>query len=215
MSLPVDFNLYLITDRRQTVSGNLVRTVQAALEGGARAVQLREKDLATDELLRLAEQLRVLTLSYRARLLINSDIDIALAVDADGVHLPSNSPEFASARKKLGEEKLLGMSTHNLSELRIAENSGADFVTFGPVFKTPAKLPFGDPVGLAALETACRHTSLPLFALGGVAHAAVPELLMTGVAGIALISGILASGDPAAATRRFLTDLGAPQGSSR
>jgi thiamine-phosphate pyrophosphorylase len=203
MPLPVDFDLYLITDRRQAASGDLLRSVEAALDGGVRAVQLREKDLTADELLRLAEQLRALTARYQARLLINSRLDLALAIGADGVHLPSGSTELAGARSKLGAAMLLGMSTHNLAELRKAETCGADFVTFGPVYATPSKLPFGDPVGLEALQTACAQSHLPVFALGGISLARLPELLPTGVAGVALIAGILAAADPQRAAREF------------
>jgi thiamine-phosphate pyrophosphorylase len=203
MSLPVDFDLYLITDRRQAASGHLLRVVETALDGGVRAVQLREKDLSADELLRFAEPLRTLTARYRARLLINSSLEIALAVGADGVHLPISSAELAHARNKLGSEMLLGISTHNLAEIRMAETCGADFITFGPVFATPAKLPFGDPVGLESLREACQQSSLPLFALGGIAFARLPEVLPAGVAGVAVIAGILAAADPQQAASQF------------
>jgi len=207
MPPPVDFNLYLITDRRQVVSGNLIQTVRAALEGGVRAVQLREKDLSPDELLPLAERLRDLTRAYRARLLINSDIDVALAVAADGVHLPCDSSALASARRRLGPDRLLGVSTHNQAEIEAAVAAKADFMTFGPVFATASKLPFGAPVGIAALQGACRQSPMPVFALGGISVDRLDQLPSSGIAGVALIGGIMAASDPTQAARGYLTAL--------
>jgi thiamine-phosphate pyrophosphorylase len=204
MALLVDFNLYLITDRRQAIAGDLVAVVRAALEAGVRVVQLREKDLPDAELLPLADSLRSLTLEYQARLLINSRIDIALAVSADGVHLPSSFPQLASARQQLGAGQLLGVSTHSLVEIAAATAAGADFVTFGPVFPTPSKLPFGDPVGVAALKDACAQCDVPVYALGGISLARLTELQLTGMAGVALIGGIIAARDPGFAARNYL-----------
>ena len=133
-----------------------------------RAVQLREKDLSAAELLPLAGELRSLTREFGARLLINDRVDVALATGADGVHLGGHSLPAADARRLLGPDKLIGVSTHRIEEIRTAEESGADFVTFGPVWFTPSKAPFGEPVGLAQLREACAATALPVFALGGV-----------------------------------------------
>jgi len=204
MALSVDFNLYLITDRHQAVAGDLLAVVRAALDAGVRAVQLREKDLPDAELLPLAESLRSLTLDYQARLLINSRIDVALAVAADGVHLPSTHPQLASARQQLGSDKLLGVSTHSLSEIAAATAAGASFITFGPVFPTPSKLRYGDPLGVAALKDACDQCDLPVYALGGISLERLAELQLSGVAGVALIGGIIAARDPGFAARNYL-----------
>jgi len=204
MALPVDFSLYLITDRRQAVAGDLLTVVRAALDAGVRAVQLREKDLPDTELLSFAERLRSLTLDYQALLLINSRIDVALAVAADGVHLPSTHPQLASARQQLGADRLLGVSTHGLTEITAATAAGADFITFGPVFPTPSKLRYGDPVGVAALKDACDQCDLPVYALGGISLERLAELQLSGVAGVALIGGIIAARDPGFAARNYL-----------
>jgi thiamine-phosphate pyrophosphorylase len=203
----IDFNLYLITDRHQIPDGDLLKAVAAALDGGVRAVQLREKDLSAGELFFFAERLRRLTADYGARLLINDRVDVALAVAADGVHLGGQSLPIAAARRLLGASGLIGVSTHNLQELFQAGTGGADFVTFGPVFATPSKLPFGRPVGLRRLAEACRSSRLPVFALGGIHRDRVCDLLQAGCRGVALISGILAKKDPAAASRTILTAL--------
>lgn len=204
----VDFSLYLITDRQQLPEGRtLVETVRAALEGGVRAVQLREKDLVAAELYPLALELRSLTREFGARLLLNDRIDIALAVEADGVHLGGHSLPTATARALLGPDMLLGVSTHNLDEISLATSSGADFVTFGPVFATPSKLPFGAPVGLPALAEACASSPLPLFALGGVQKQHLSALHLAGCHRVAVISAIIAAADPGTATRAIIEHI--------
>jgi len=203
--MPVDFNLYLITDRHQVPPGRtLVQTVEAALAAGVRAVQLREKDLGAAELLPLARELRELTRRHGARLLINDRIDIALAVEADGIHLGGHSLPVAIARKLLGPQRLIGVSTHHLTEIQRAAELGADFVTFGPVYATPSKAAFGPPQGLEALATACLASRLPVFALGGITPQRVAEVHTAGAFGVALIAAIIAADDPQQATRRFL-----------
>jgi thiamine-phosphate pyrophosphorylase len=205
--MPIDFSLYLITARRQARGGELIPAVREALEGGIRTVQLREKDLSAAEIFPLAETLRRLTREYGARLLINDRIDVALAIEADGVHLGGHSLPPSAARRLLGPDKLIGVSTHRLEEIRLAEIGGADFVTFGPVWFTPSKAPFGEPVGPARLAEACATASLPVFALGGVTAERVPTALAAGAAGVALISAILAAPEPAEAARAFATLL--------
>lgn len=205
MSITVDFPLYLITDRKQVAAGhNLLSATQAALCGGVRAVQLREKDLSAAELLPLARDLRSLTNHYHALLLINDRIDVALACQADGVHLGGHSLPTDVARALLGPDRLIGVSTHSLDEIRIAADLGADFVTYGPIYETPAKVKYGPPRGIEALRDACRDTlSLPIYALGGINQANQQQVLSAGAAGIALISAVFAQADPATAVREF------------
>ena len=193
----IDFQLYLISDRHGLPPGrSLMETVAAALAGGVRAVQLREKDLCPRDLLPLALELRTLTRRFGARLLINDRIDIAQAVAADGVHLAGSSLPTAMARHLLGPSALIGVSTHHLDEVLAAARDGADFVTFGPVYPTPSKAAYGAPVGLDALRRVCAAAPLPVFALGGIKTPHLPELMAAGAAGIALISAILSADDP-------------------
>lgn len=202
MSNPAYFTLYLITDRHQVPAGRtLAETVEAALHGGVRAVQLREKDLAAAELLPLAEELRAITRRFGARLLINDRIDVAMAVEADGVHLGNHSLPTATARRLLGPDRLIGVSTHRLDQLATAAEDGADFVTFGPVFATPSKTSYGPPLGLEALHTATRISPLPVFALGGIKSDQLPLLGTRNCHGIAVISAIIAAADPLTAAR--------------
>ncbi len=199
-----DFHFYLITDRRQVPAGrSLLQQVEAALIGGVRAVQLREKDLSAAELLPLARELRDLTRAHSARLLINDRIDVALAVDADGVHLGGHSLPTSTARRLLGPERLIGVSTHHLDEITAATEAGADFVTFGPIFATPSKAAYGPPLGLEALRTACGNAPLPVFALGGISADKLPQLRAAGCRHCAAIGAVLAAADATLAARAF------------
>ena len=202
----IDFPLYLITDRKQVADGHTLYTaVEAALKGGVKAVQLREKDLPEAELMPLAKQLRGLTRSHGALLFINDNIDIALAVEADGVHLGGHSQATEVIRRKVGEKVLIGVSTHSKEEIEIAAKQGADFVTFGPVYATPSKTKYGKPQGLKKLSEACRNSSIPVFALGGITPERATEVQQAGASGIALISAIIASSDPRLSAATFTT----------
>lgn len=197
--MTIDFRVYLITDRKACPGEDLTGTVAKALEGGVRAVQLREKDLSARELFRLAERMRTLTAAHGAKLLINDRADVARAVGADGVHLGVLSIPAKAARGILGPRAIIGCSAHNAGELRQAAEGGADFATFGPVFPTPSKASFGPPVGIPALAEACRTARIPVFALGGIGPGNLEEAVRAGSFGVALISGIVAAADPRAA----------------
>ncbi|MGH8064227.1 MAG: thiamine phosphate synthase [Candidatus Entotheonellia bacterium] len=205
--MKLDGDLYVVTDRQQTGGRPLLTVVEAALRGGARAFQLREKDLSPRDLYPLALQMRQLTQAYGARLLINDRIDVALAVNADGVHLTTVSLPARIARPLLGPEQLIGISTHNLAEAREAAEGGADFLVFGPVFFTPSKAPYGQPVGLDTLRTVRAHVKLPILAIGGIKKANLDQVLAAGADGIAVISAIISADDPTAATQDLLATL--------
>ncbi len=198
----IDFSLYLITDRKQTAGRPLLEVVEAALSGGVRAVQLREKDLPSAELYELAWEMRALTSRFDARLFINERIDIALAVEADGVHLGISSIPVTAARR-IAPDLLIGYSSHRIAEAAAAIAKGADFVTFGPVFQTPSKAAYGEPLGLDELSLASGRLNSPLFALGGIRQTNIDQVISAGCYRIALISDILAAPDPAAAAEAF------------
>ena len=204
----IDFRLYFVTDRRQTAGRPLPDVVHAALDGGVRAVQLREKDLEGGELYRLAGRLRDLTAHYAARLLINDRLDVALAVGADGVHLGQTSLPVSTARQLLGPDKLIGVSTHSPDEITAAQ--GADFVVFGPVYFTPSKADYGQPQGLARLRQAVRHSPAPVFAIGGIQADRIAAVRSVGAHGVALISALSAAAEPSRAARELLAQLGPP-----
>lgn len=206
MPNPIDFNLYLITDRTQVATNHtLLSAIDSALQGGVRAIQLREKDLTAAELLPLAQELRNLTREYAAQLLINDRVDIALAVQADGVHLGEHSLPTEVVRQLVGPKLLIGVSTHSIADISRATEQGADFVTFGPVYATPSKAAFGPPQGLKALTEACHVSSLPVFALGGITPPRVADVRQAGAGGVALISAICANPDPRTAAKAFNT----------
>ena len=205
--MKLDGDLYVVTDRQQTGGRPLLTVVEAALRGGARAFQLREKDLSPRDLYPLALQMRHLTQAYGARLLINDRIDVALAVNADGVHLTTVSLPARLARQLLGPERLIGISTHNLAEAREAAEGGANFLVFGPVFFTPSKAPYGQPVGLDALRAVRAHVKLPILAIGGIKKANLDQVLAAGADGIAVISAIISADDPMAASQELLAML--------
>ena len=204
----VDFNLYLITDRTQTAGRELPAVVAAALRGGVRAVQLREKDLPDYDLLELARTVRALTRQFSARLFVNSHVEIALAVKADGVHLGAGSRPVAEVRCLLGPDRLIGYSAHGVDEALCAEADGADFVTFGPVYHTPSKAGYGAPLGLGRLAETARALAIPVFALGGVCAESIDDLKAAGAAGIALISAIIAAPDPQREAKTLIDAMG-------
>jgi thiamine-phosphate pyrophosphorylase len=191
------FRLYLITDRRLiTHHASLITAVREALRGGVRAIQLREKDLGTRELLSLAYKMRRLTAKYRARLFINDRLDIALAVGADGVHLTQRSVPVDAVRSAIGVSPLLiGVSTHSLNEAIKAERGGADFITLGPVYRTPSKLRYGPPIGLETLKEVCERVRIPVFAIGGIKARRIGQVMKAGAYGVAMISEIFGADD--------------------
>jgi thiamine-phosphate pyrophosphorylase len=204
-----DFSLYLITDRHQSGGRELTDVVREALEGGVRAVQLREKDLSSAALYRLAVELRRLTSEYDARLIINDSLDIALAVDADGVHFGVSSMPVSAARLLLGPgpDKIIGYSAHAIDEALVAEAAGADFITFSPVYQTPSKAVYGEPCGVKKLAEAVCALGIPVIALGGIKQSNITETLSAKVQGIAVISAILSADDPRAAAASLLTKI--------
>lgn len=203
----IDFNLYLITDRNQTGNVRLIDVVEDALKGGVKGIQLREKDLSSRELYELAYDLRKLTAKYDAQLIINDRIDIALAVEADGVHLGLNSMPIHRVRKLLGSSRLIGVSCHNQINAIMAQENGADFITFGPVYFTPSKANYGKPVGIEKLEIVSHLLEIPVFALGGIKKDNISEVVAAGATGISLVSAIIASDDPKSEAAEMISML--------
>ncbi len=212
MMAEVDFTLYLVTDRRQIPGGDLLAALREALEGGVRAVQLREKDLSDREIFELGCRVRTLTRGYGAKLFINDRADIAVAVEADGVHLTQKSYSAKEARRIVGESGRIGVSVHSLRQARSAEEEGADFLTFGPVFDTPSKRMYGPPVGADRLRQATETVRIPVFAIGGIREERISVVMDSGAYGIALISGILAEQDVRAAAGKYLSRIDRKEG---
>ena len=178
--------------------------LEQALDGGVRAVQLREKELGGRELFFLAEKLKTLCDRYHASLFINDRVDVALGVDADGVQLGSASMPTEAVRELLGEKKLIGVSTHSLREAQEAVRQGADFILFGPVYFTSSKTAYGKPQGVGRLKEVVEKISLPVYAIGGIKTENIAEVKATGIRGIALISAIISAIEPRGAAQEIL-----------
>ncbi len=201
----IDFRLYLITDRKLfTDLDSLVSGVEDALRAGVRAVQLREKDLPIRKLLDVAYRMRELTSGYGARLFVNDRLDVAMCVNADGVHLGQSGMPVHAVKNVVGGKMMIGASVHGLAEALAAENEGADFVTLGPLYETPSKREYGKPLGIEVLRKVREKLSLPVFGIGGVKTDNLNEVILSGARGIALISGILGEADIRGAAERYL-----------
>jgi thiamine-phosphate pyrophosphorylase len=205
----INFRLYVVTDRHEAAGRDLAETVAAAAQGGAGAIQLREKDLSAHDLYTLGARLQTALAPYGVPLLINDRLDVALALDAAGVHLAGHSLPTAVARRVLGAGKLLGVSTHSVEEARCAADDGADFVVFGPVFTTPSKVAYGPPQGLQHLRTVVHAVRIPVIAIGGIDHTNLPQVVQAGAYGVAMIRAVLAAPDPYRATQQLRAALAA------
>lgn len=204
---PVEFSLYVVTDRHLLGDRAMASLLREIAGVGRCAVQIREKDLETRALLSLAEGVVSSVRPAGCPVLINDRIDVALAVGADGVHLRGDSLPIEVARQLVGPDRLIGVSAHSVEEVRRAEIGGADFVVLGPVFDTPSKRSYGAPIGLQVLEAACRGCRVPVFAIGGITSECVPAVRRAGAYGIAAVSAILAAPDVIGATRALLSAL--------
>lgn len=202
-------DLYLITDRKIFHSEvEFYNAIESALKGGLKMLQMREKDLPDRMLLEMAYRLRDITTKYSAKLFINNRVDIAMIVSADGVHIGQGSICADVVRRICRENMLIGVSTHSLGEAIDAQQMSADFVTFGPIFETPSKKVYGQPVGLENLKVVIESIKIPVYAIGGIKLDNLAEVMKCRPKGIALISGILASRDIYDTTRRYLDILG-------
>ncbi len=202
-----DFDIYLITDRTKAGGRDLKYIIGEAVRGGIRGVQLREKDLPTRELLNLAAELREITGKAGARLLINGRIDICLAVEADGVHIGKDCIPADIARGILGSDKIIGVSTHSLSEALMAQSQGTDFITLGPIYHTESKAQYGAPLGIDMIKRVRETIEIPVFAIGGIKINNIRPLLEAGAYGIAMISALTSARDIKDAAMEFVRKM--------
>lgn len=192
--------LCLVTDRRVCLSGlSLAQRAAMAVAGGARMVQLREKDLPSEELLALARELRA-AVGDAALFIINGDPEVARAVGAHGVHLPEGAMPIAEARRRLGRPGLVGRSVHSVAAAMKAQGEGADYLIVGTVFETASK-PGQPPEGLALLRAVASTVEIPFLGIGGIKAGNVAQVMEGGARGAAVISALLAALDPKAAAR--------------
>jgi thiamine-phosphate pyrophosphorylase len=204
---PVDFRLLLVTDRHQVRGRSFLTVLQHAIQAGVQAIQLRERDLSTSELLSLAGAIQAMTTPKAVSLIMNDRVDLAMALELQGVHLRADSLSICSTRRMIGPHRLIGVSTHSAEEVRRASHDCADYVVFGPIFDTPSKRSFGPPLGLDLLADVCRHSSIPIFAIGGVTCERVPKVRQAGAHGVAVIGALLTRNDMGTAVREFICAL--------
>ena len=198
---------FILITNRKICEVKLADIISQAIDGGVETVQLREKDLSSVELYVLASEIREITREKGANLIINDRVDIALAVDADGVHLGWKSLGIGLVRKMIGHDKLIGFSAHNLQEAKKAEDSGADYVTISPIFDTVYKDYFVEPLGTEKIGKIKEEIDIPVIALGGINENNVNGVLENGAYGIAVISAILQSEDPRQSANRLYKEI--------
>jgi thiamine-phosphate pyrophosphorylase len=205
----MDSRLYVITGDQFLGGRPLEDVIRAAILGGADCIQLREKNYSGRELLEAGQVLRRLTREYGARLIINDRIDVARAVDADGVHLGQGDLPIEVAREILGPDKIVGLSTHNVSEAVAAERAGANYIGLGPMKPTTTKLDTDPVVGPAGVAEVRAHVGLPIVAIGGIKREDVAEIIRNGANSVAIISAIIGAEDVEGAAReiRNIVDL--------
>lgn len=197
-----DLLLYAVTDRYWLGEETLYEQVEKALKGGATFIQLREKELDKESFLKEAIEIKELCNKYQVPFVINDDVDIALKMDADGVHVGQSDMEAGNVREILGEDKIIGVSAQTVEQAILAEKRGADYLGVGAVFPTGSK-DDADDVSHETLKAICEAVSIPVIAIGGITKDNVVELKDSGICGIAVISAIFGKPDIEAATKEL------------
>jgi thiamine-phosphate pyrophosphorylase len=208
MRATLDPRLYAITDARVARGRDQVELLRAAIRGGVTMVQLRDKELPARDQYELGRRLRELTRAANVPLIVNDRIDLALAIDADGVHLGQDDLPPRVARALLGHGRIVGVSAGNAEEFELIRREGADYVGTGPFAATGSKADAGAAIGPAGLRALREITNLPMVAIGGIGPANVAAAMATGADGVAVISAVLGADDPerAAAELRRVID---------
>lgn len=199
--------LYLVTDRGCCGNRDLVEVVKEAVKGGVTMVQLREKEISTAEFIRLALRLKQALKDTDTPIIINDRVDVALAVDADGVHLGQSDIPYEMARKILGKDKIIGLSVESMQDVEVANALDVDYIGVSPVFSTPTKTDTASPFGLDGLKKAVGMSVHPTVAIGGMNLSTLPDVVRTGVNGVAVVSAIMGAEDPFEASRKMRSIL--------
>ena len=197
-----DLLLYAVTDRRWLGGRRLADQVEEALKGGVTFVQLREKDLDEERFLEEAREIKELCGRYQVPFVINDNVDIAQAVDADGVHVGQSDMEAGDVRARLGQDKIIGVSAQTVEQALLAESRGADYLGVGAVFATGSKADASE-VDHETVKAICQAVHIPVIAIGGITGENVGALTGTGVCGVAVISAIFAQEDVEEETRKL------------
>jgi thiamine-phosphate pyrophosphorylase len=197
-----DLLLYAVTDRHWLGDRTLYEVVKESLDGGATFIQLREKNLDQEHFLEEAKELKKLCAEYKVPFVINDNVDIALEIDADGVHVGQSDMEAGDVRAKLGPDKIIGVSAQTVEQALLAEKHGADYLGVGAVFPTGSK---DDAVEVSheTLKAICEAVSIPVIAIGGITVDNTSSLAGTGICGIAVISAIYGQENILEATKKL------------
>lgn len=195
-----DLLLYAITDRSWLGEETLYRQVEKVLKGGATFLQLREKKLDQQAFLEEAKEIKQLCDAYQVPFLINDNVEIALEIQADGVHVGQEDMAAGMVREKLGEDKIIGVSAHTVEEALEAEKNGADYLGVGAMFYTGTKSD-AEAVSMETLKEICNCVKIPVVAIGGIGEENVEQLRGTGIEGVAVISALFAQKDIEASTK--------------
>ncbi|WP_019242139.1 MULTISPECIES: thiamine phosphate synthase [Bacillus] len=195
--------LYAVTDRHWVKESSLVQQVEAALKGGITFLQLREKNLSNEAFLEEALQIKQLTDKYDIPFVINDNVDVALACDADGVHIGQDDLPVNIVREKIGPNKILGVSAHTVEEAKRAEDNGADYLGVGAVFNTATKLD-ANTVSFQTLKDICERATIPIVAIGGINEENMTKLGGTGIDGVAVVSAIFGADEIDKASQHLL-----------
>lgn len=197
-----ELQLYAITDRHWLNGRSLYEVVKESLDGGVTFLQLREKQLDEDHFLAEAKKLQGLCSEYNVPFIINDNVEIALAINADGVHIGQSDMEMKEAREKLGPDKIIGVSAHTKEEALLAQAQGADYLGVGAVFPTSSK-DDAESVSYEILKEICDVVSIPVVAIGGITKDNLHQLSGSGISGISVISAIYAQPDIKEAAREL------------
>ncbi len=181
-------------------------TARLVIDGGADVIQLREKTISDDELISLAGEIRDITAKRGTLLIINDRVRVAGEVNADGVHLGQHDMSITEAREIIGNEKIIGVSTHNIIQARQAQEDGADYIAIGPVYPTTTK-DYEPSIGLEVIQEISREINIPFLAIGAITLENLDEVLKAGASRVAVCSAIIGSDDIALTTRRFKEKL--------
>ena len=199
--------LIVITDHRLARPRKIVEVVEAALLGGAKAIQLRNKGDTANKLLETGKHLRDLTQAHGALLFVNDRVDIALAIGADGVHLGPKDPPIQVVRGLVSDEFLIGFSADDPELAHSAVAEGANYIGCGTIYRTSTKPDAGDVIGKPGLRSVVDAVDVPVIAIGGITNRRIPEVLAVGATGVAVASAIMRASDPMQATYSMLTAL--------
>lgn len=193
----VDLSVYLVTNRGTRTKEELCRIVSQAVEGGVTIVQLREKETTTEEMIEIGKELHTLLKPLDVPLIINDRVDVALAIQAEGVHLGQSDMSIAEARALLGKEAIIGLSVENLEQAHRSFQEEVDYIAASPVFPSKStKLDHAPPWGLVGLKTLCALSPHPVVAIGGINDTNARQVMDCGAAGIAVVSFIMSAPNP-------------------